>query len=66
MHRVSFCQVASVVHGLEEKKRNYMKLQERLAQEPKQKKQAFKTTAQIEKDKADAKWTLSKVVFSFI
>ena len=49
------------MHGLEEKKRNYFKLQERQLQEAQSKTKSFKTTNQIEKDAKDAKWTISKV-----
>ena len=48
-------------HGLEEKKINYFKLEDRQAQEAQSKSKSLKSVAQIEKDKYDAKWTTSKV-----
>ena len=54
--------MSTVVYDLEEKKRNYMKLKEKLSQESKSKSKVFKSTAQMEKEKADSKWTMAKVL----
>merc|ERR1712142_439006 len=54
-------QVCTVTQDLEEKKRTFMRLQERQEQEGKGGVKSFKVANQTEKDKTDAKWKLSKV-----
>ena len=54
--------VCTVMYDIEEKRKAFLKLEEKKKYEKKSKqKMTFKSSSQIEKETSDSKWTTSKV-----
>ena len=54
--------VCTVMYEIEEKRKAFLKLEEKKKYEKKSKqKMAFKSTSQVEKENSDSKWTTTKV-----
>ena len=56
-------QVCTVLYNIEEKRGDFLRLEERRKKENLKIKPKIKSTKQMEKEKADSKWKTSKVIF---